>query len=173
MTPAPVVDARAERALAGASSTLWRLRELLDLLTFKLEEERLLLAAGRARWLGRATHEVELVLAEIRRTELLRSVEVESAAEALGLPAGPTLSRLAQAAPPPWNDILADHRAAFLAATGEISAIAESNRELLTASYRAVQETLSGLRGERSADAYTAAGVPAAAGGTRLFDQTM
>ena len=32
------------------SAVLWRERELLELLTFKLEEEQLLLTAGRSRW---------------------------------------------------------------------------------------------------------------------------
>ena len=49
-------------SLTEVSSILWRERELLELLLFKLEEEQLLLAAGRSRWLGHATREVEMVL---------------------------------------------------------------------------------------------------------------
>ena len=44
------------------SAVLWRERELLELLTFKLEEEQLLLAAGRSRWVSHASREVEQVL---------------------------------------------------------------------------------------------------------------
>ena len=40
------------------SAVLWRERELLELLTFKLEEEQLLLAAGRSRWISHASREV-------------------------------------------------------------------------------------------------------------------
>ena len=60
--------------LAEVSSTLWRQRELLELLLFKLEEEQVLLTSGRTRWLARATREVEVVLEEIRRAELLRAL---------------------------------------------------------------------------------------------------
>src|SRR5438045_4734995 len=37
--------------LAELSSILWRERDMLELLLFKLEEEQLVLAAGRTRWL--------------------------------------------------------------------------------------------------------------------------
>src|SRR4051794_6621516 len=38
--------------LTDLSSVLWRARELLELLLFKLEEEQLLLASNRSRWLA-------------------------------------------------------------------------------------------------------------------------
>ena len=74
--------------LAEVSSTLWRQRELLELLLFKLEEEQVLLTSGRTRWLARATREVEVVLEEIRRAELLRAVQVDEVAVELGLEPG-------------------------------------------------------------------------------------
>ncbi|HEY0397456.1 MAG TPA: flagellar protein FlgN, partial [Acidimicrobiia bacterium] len=53
--------------LREVSAILWRERHLLELLLFKLDEEQLVLAAGRTRWLPRATREVEMVLEEIRQ----------------------------------------------------------------------------------------------------------
>ena len=38
--------------LSDVSNILWRERQLLELLLFKLEEEQLVLASGRARWLS-------------------------------------------------------------------------------------------------------------------------
>jgi hypothetical protein len=165
---------RVNAALAEVSSVLWRVRELLDLLVFKLEEEQLLLAAGRPRWLTRATHEVEIVLEEIRHAELQRALEVDEAARLLGLPDAPSLRELSERAPEPWGDILREHRAAFLAATAEVSAHAEANRELLTASYLAVRETLTGLGGRGHGNAtYTAAGSTTAASHSQLVDRAM
>jgi FlgN protein len=126
--------------LADVANILWREREALDLLLFKLEEEQLVLATGRTRWLAHATREVEFVLDRIRQTELLRAVEVDAAAAELGLPPSPSLQALADAAPPPWGDVLRDHRRAFLALTAEITALAETNRELLTAGRRSARE---------------------------------
>ena len=141
-------------SLTEVSSILWRERELLELLLFKLEEEQLLLAAGRSRWLGHATREVEMVLDEIRRAELGRTVEVEAVAAELGLVPGVSLRELSEQAPAPWGDILREHRNAFLALTQEITALAKTNRDLLGAGYRAARETLLSL-GEPEVTTYT------------------
>src|SRR6185312_11388804 len=86
----PGRDEGRSMGVSEVSTILWRQRELLEMLLFKLEEEQLVLATGRTRWLARSAREVEVVLAEIRRTELLRAVEVESLATELGLQPGPS-----------------------------------------------------------------------------------
>lgn len=135
------------------SLILWRERELLELLAYKLELEQLVLASGRTRWLANATREVEEVLETLRETEVLRAVAADEAAEELGLPAGPTLSTLAEAAPEPWQSILQDHRTAFVTATREIADLSESSRGLITAGYRSARETLMSIGG--NADGYS------------------
>ncbi len=158
--------------MAEVTSTLWRERELLDLLLFKLEEEQLILASGRTRWLARATREVEAVLEEVRRAELLRAVQVDEAAVELGLPPGPSLQALATAASEPWATILREHREAFLTATAEIQAMAQANRELLTTGARAAREALLSLTD--GADTYTPAGTTVASGRYhRLVDEAI
>ena len=72
--------------LNEVSTVLWRERQLLELLVFKLEEEQLLLNAGKARWVNHASREVEIVLDQLRAAELLRAVKVEAAAEEPGWP---------------------------------------------------------------------------------------
>jgi hypothetical protein len=157
-------------ALTELSTTLWRERELLELLLFKLEEEQLLLAAGKARWLGHATREVEVVLEEIRRAELSRAVEVDAVALELGLSSGCSLRQLADAAPAPWGDVLREHRAAFLAVSQEVSALAEANRDLLTAGVRAARTALDSLS-EPDAATYTPDGQPARSTRPLLLDR--
>lgn len=131
--------------LEEVSSVLWRERELLELLLFKLAEEQLVLAAGSTRWLARAAHEVELVLEEIRRTELARATEVDAAAADLGLDPNPSLTELAAAAKEPWASLLRDHRQAFLTLTAEITALADANRDLITSGQQAAREALLSL----------------------------
>lgn len=131
--------------LADVSTILWRERELLELLLFKLEEEQLILADGRTRWLARATREVELVLGEIRRTELARATEVDDAASVLGIGPGPTLTNLADACPESWAGQLRDHQNAFRTLTAEITQLSEVNRELLTTGRQATREALLAL----------------------------
>lgn len=117
--------------LSEVSSILWRERQLLELLLFKLEEQQLLLAAGRTRWLPHATNEVDRVLAQIRNGEIATAMEVEAAALDLHLPANPSLNQLVDAAPAPWKAILSDHHEAFTALSREIAVLAEANHDLL------------------------------------------
>lgn len=131
--------------LAEVSTVLWHTRELLEQLLFKLEEEQLLLARGRTRWLPHAAREVETVLDRIREAELLRAVEADEVADSLGLETNPSLRALAEATPEPWRTILLDHRDAFAAVSAQVSEMAEQNRELLTAGYEAAQATLQSL----------------------------
>lgn len=158
------------------SEALWQERRLLELLLFKLEEEQLMLTAGRTRWLSLATREVESVLDEIRSAELARAVEADAAAQALGVPASAGLAALADAAPAPWDEMLRGHRDAFASLTAEIARLADDNRELLAMSHRATQETLASLQHavDEGPGTYDVTGHPRAqAAGARLVDRAL
>lgn len=158
------------------SEALWRERHLLELLLFKLEEEQLMLTAGRTRWLSHATREVESVLDEIRSAELARAVEADAVAQTLGVPTTAGLAGLADAAPAPWDDMLRGHRDAFAALTAEIARLADDNRELLAMSHRATQETLAALQHtvEEEPGTYDVTGHPRTqAAGARLVDRAL
>jgi hypothetical protein len=157
--------------LAEVSNVLWRERELLEMLLFKLEEEQLVLAGGRTRWLAHATREVETVLAQIRDAELLRSVQVDEVAAELGLPPGASLRALAEHAPAPWDELLRGHREAFLTLTTEITSLAESNRDLLTSGHRAAHETLLGITG--GLETYDPTGRTRSTTATHLVDEAL
>ena len=156
--------------LQALTSVLWRERQLLELLLFKLEEEQLLLTNGKTRWLGHATREVENVLEQIREVELGRSVESDAVARSLGLEPGRTLHELAEAAPSPWDELLRAHRQAFLELTTQIDSLAAGNRELISTSHRATQEALANL--QHDSQTYDATGSTAQHEVTaRIFDQ--
>lgn len=61
-------------SMEDLSSVLWRERELLETLLYKLEVEQLVLAGGRSHWLATAAREVERVLDRIREIEVLRAL---------------------------------------------------------------------------------------------------
>jgi hypothetical protein len=124
------------------SSLLWRERELLELLLFKLEVEQLVLTGGRSQWLAMAAREIETVLEEIRDIELMRAVCVDAVARDLGLEPGPSLAEIARVSAEPWRGIWLDHREAFTTVTTQIRDLSQSNRVLLTAGYQAAQATL-------------------------------
>jgi hypothetical protein len=115
--------------LRDVSNILWRERNLLELLAFKLDSERLLARAGRTRWLARADHEVEVVLGELKAVELERGIHVQALGSELGLDAHPTLLVLAGAVRGEWAGILADHRRALLDLARDVDRSARRSRK--------------------------------------------
>lgn len=120
-----------ELSLTALSDLLWRERRLLDLLRFKLEEERLLLLAGNTEWLARASHEIELVLDELSDAELARAVAVAKVGTELDLGPQPSLAVLAAAVPAPWTALLRAHRQALRRAARQVELASDTNRALL------------------------------------------
>lgn len=154
------------------SLILWRERELLETLLYRLEVEQLVLAGGRSRWLMRSAKDVESILQQLRETELLRAVAADEAASAIGLSTNPSLRALADAIDEPWRSILVDHRDAFVAVTEQVSALADANRHLITSGYRSAREALLSLGGP--VDSYSHDG-SAVVGthGQRLVDRSL
>lgn len=159
-------------AIQDLSAQLWRERELLDLLTFKLEEEQLLLTAGKTRWLSHGTREVEQVLERLANAGLTRAVIVSAVAAEWGLPQDATLRDLASGAPDgPWGEILEAHLKAMTEQTALIRQLRDANAQFLRAASRSTQETLADTRpAARTYDARGLAGAPAEA---RLVDKTL
>jgi len=145
------------------SNLLWRERELLELLVFKLEEEQLLLTAGKSRWLPQATREVEAVLARIRLAGVERTIEASAVAIEWGLPEDATLRQLVERAPSDvWRDILQSHLTALSSLTAQIAEVRDTNLTYLRAATRATQETLATVGS--GAAGYDGRGARAAAG---------
>ena len=132
-------------SLPDLAAVLWRQRDLLERLVYRLECEHLLLAAGRTRFLSLATAEVEELLGELRVLEMQRSEAADGVAAEVGLDAGTGLDRLASAVQPPWTGVLLEHREALLALVGELAALAETNRSLMAAGMKAVDSAIAGM----------------------------
>ncbi|HSP76116.1 MAG TPA: flagellar protein FlgN [Cryobacterium sp.] len=155
------------------SALLWRERELLELLVFKLDEEQLLLTNGKTRWLQHGTREVEQVLGHVRDAGLARSVEVAAVSLEWGTAEDATLRELVAHAPAgPWSEIMAAHLKAMGELTTQIKELRDANEHLLRSAARSSQETLADVRG--STQTYDSTGAAGArATGSRLFDQIL
>ena len=147
-------------SLPDLAAVLWRQRELLELLAYRLECEQLILAGGRTRWLPAATTEVETLLDDLRVIEMQRAAVSDAAARELGLPVGATLEDVAGTAAPPWTEVLIEHRNALVALCGELSMLAEASRTITSAGLAAVEQTLATLGGRvgASSQGYDARG---------------
>ena len=140
------------------SAGLWRERELLELLLFKLEAQELLLAAGRSRWIQFATREIEQVLDGLRT----------AGDEAVDL----VLLDLIDSAPEgAWRDVLTEHLRAMTRLTDEIGRLRDANSEQLRAVMRATQETIAGL-GDDTGE-YNTQGERAREDSARIIDTEM
>jgi len=155
------------------SAALWRERELLDLLVFKLEEEQLLLAAGKARWLQFATREVEQVMERLRTASLARTVEVSNLAKEWGTDENATLRELVEHAPEgAWGELFEAHLTAMSELTAQITELRDLNEKYLRNAIRSSQETLASPRdGTGLYNASGTSGGPAT--GARLFDESV
>lgn len=145
-------------AASELSAQLWKERELLELLLFRLEEEQLLLVAGKSRWISHATREVEQVMEWMRTVDLARTIDVAAVAEEYGLGPDATLRELAAAAPDVWSDIFASHLVAMTELTRQITEVRDTNERLLREAARSTQETLSDLTGGADPGVYGSAG---------------
>lgn len=146
------------------SLMLWRERELLESVAYRLEVKQMLLAGGRTKWLPTATRELEELLMLMRETEVLRAVAADEAALEVGLEPNPSLSLLAELSIEPWRSILLDHRDALVRITGEIAALSQTNNALITAGYRSARETLLAISGAVDEQQYSPAGEMVTAG---------
>ena len=157
---------------AETSAALWRQRELLSRLLYTVDVEALVLVSGQARWLGTATHDVELALHDVRAADLLRAVLADELADELGLPDGASLADIASAAEEPWRDVFTEHRSALTAISADIATAVRENKERLSAGARAIREALGEVPGGGAL--YDAGGRPApAATGARLVDEAL
>lgn len=154
------------------NSVLWNQRQLLELLVFKLEVEQLLLASGKTKSLNHSTAEIERLISQLAEVELARSVESNAVALLLGLEGDAPLSALAAQAPEPWGELLGAHRTELLQLATEIDALTAGSRELLTASRRAVEESMASFANDPAT--YDASGeTQASEAQPRLFDQNL
>jgi hypothetical protein len=146
-------------SFADITSLLWREREALQLLLFKLLEEQLILQSGQTQWLALANQEIEVAVAQLRGADLSRAVEADAVAAQLGLPFSPSLADLTDAAPEPWATMFADHRDALLRLTEEVDRTTNDNHAMLLAAQRTVGKT--SVLTARTVETYAAPAPPA------------
>ncbi|WP_127783044.1 flagellar protein FlgN [Rhodococcus sp. X156] len=147
-----MVQTKEAAGYSAVSTVLWREREALQHVQFKLVQQQLILQSGQTRMLDSATEELESALDQLRCTEVLRAIESEVIAADLEVDELPTLAELAAEAPEPWATVLTEHRSALRALTDEVDTTTRTNRELLTAGASTVRESLQQLTG--SLDTY-------------------
>jgi hypothetical protein len=119
------------KELSEFCGVLWREREVVERVLFKVLGQQLVLQAAQTRWLVAANTEIELAVNDLRVIEVIRCAESDRLADHLGMAPGATLAELATASPEPWGSILAEHRDALRDLANEIDHAVRDNRLLL------------------------------------------
>jgi hypothetical protein len=101
--------------LAALSGALWRVRQELERLQFKLDEVPILLAADRPWWLVIVADETGRTLDEIVKLEQRCTEQLEEINDELETPGDrpATLCSVAALVSPEWGDVLTEHQRAL------------------------------------------------------------
>lgn len=148
--------------LDDLSVCLWEQRAALEHLAFRLEEELLVLAAGRHRWLTKALAEVTEAFAAVDAVEGRRAEAAGQVAIELGLEPGATLAALADATGGEDGETLRRHRTVLRQLIDTVQSLTERTSELLARNITATADALA-LLGVTPTPAYQAGGAPAPA----------
>lgn len=131
--------------LRELSDVLWRERQLLDLLGFKLEAEKMVDGSG-TRWAALAMREINEVRDRLRIVEVERATLSADVALDLGLSPLASLRELAASSPEPWSGILQRHWQALSTTTAGLSRAAADSQDRLRHRLDGARRTLD-LRG--------------------------
>jgi len=137
--------------------------EALEHLAFKLEQEQLVLVAGKPRLLARNSAEFEQAVKALDVVSRRREQLVETAAAELGLPTTTTLAALAETAQDEdERRVLGERRRVMLGQVARISDLCARNREILARNLAATTDALALLGDSPSytAMATTTVGAP-------------
>lgn len=121
------------------------MRELLEQLVYKLETQRLLLAAGKTRWLPFAEAELAAVVAAVTEVELAREHASGRVAAELGLPSSTRLEELIDHLDPRWSEVLRGHRMHLLSLYAQAEDASHGNRETAARGLAQTREVIASL----------------------------
>src|SRR3546814_16934634 len=124
-------------SMENLSAILWRERNLLESLLYRLEVEQLVLDSGKTRWLLQAANDVEQVVITIRQTELLSAVASDEVAASVGLEHNTSLRDLAADVEGPRRQVLPEHSDAFALIPSDIAALSATTSATIPPGTRA------------------------------------
>ncbi len=150
----PASGVELDDLLAELSRLLWKQRELIDVLKYRLEVQELVLAAGRDHRLQAALDEVEVAMDEIRRSERSRDGVVRQCAALLGLSDKASLGDIRQRVDASWADVLGEHQSALLVLVADTERLAGANRERSLRGANEARAVLDAVTGSSTATGY-------------------
>lgn len=137
---------------------LWQQRRQLERLQYLLHVQGLILASGDDSMLRHAVDDIQKTTTAISEIELDRSELTTLLGTTMGIGSQVSLEQLVEAAPEPYDEILAEHRDAFLTLVADITTTSHSGRDQLRRGLRLTQELTSFVVGDAGDGGYDRTG---------------
>jgi hypothetical protein len=116
--------------LGELNQLLWRERDVLEDVLYRLQVQQLLLVEGRERWVERSVDDLERSLARVERYQRMHRDLLDDISAYLPVHGGSTLSEVVAVTPSPWDDIFEEQQASVLVLINEIEAASRDNHGL-------------------------------------------
>jgi hypothetical protein len=136
------------------SHQLWTLRELLEELVYKLEVQRLLLGAGKTRWLPSIDAELAAVIAAITEVDTARQHAQAAVADHCGLARTASLDDLIAELDEQRAGILRSHRLHLTSLQHQVVDASLGNQDLARNGVARARDLVAALGGAVTNDAY-------------------
>lgn len=160
--------------LSDLTRVLWQQRRQLERLQYLLHVQSLILSSGDDSMLRHAVDDVQRTLATIGEIEAGRRELTAEIGISMGLDADASLADLVNRAPEPFEQILAEHRDAFLVLVGDITTISMGGRDQLERGLTLTRELTSFVMGDAGDGGYDRRGASVAGSAERgLIDRSL
>ena len=170
MSSAPHVD----ETLQELTRALWQQRRMLERVRYHLKVQELVLAGDNDWMLTFAINDVEEAIRRVSEIEAARVELTQDLGFALGLGSNPSLQDLVAAAPDPYNEMLDEHRTAFLELASEITSISLNGRAQLQRGLDLTRSVTAAVFGDQGDGGYDASGaVVRGSAERRLVDRSL
>ena len=163
-----------ESPLGDLSRVLWQQRRLLERLLYLLKVQELILTNGDDAMLRHAVTDVQNTLTTIGDVEAGRRELTAEIGISMGLDSDASLQDLINRAPEPFEQILGEHRDAFLSLVADITTTSLNGREHLERGLNLTRQLSSFVMGDAGDGGYDKSGsvVPGSAE-RRLIDRAL
>lgn len=160
--------------LSDLTRVLWQQRRQLERLHYLLHVQSLILSSGDDAMLRHAVDDVQQTLTTISEIEAGRRELTAEIGISMGLDADASLEDLVNRAPEPYEQILAEHRDAFLVLVGDITTVSLGGRDQLERGLSLTRELTSFVMGDAGDGGYDRTGASVAGSAERsLIDRTL
>lgn len=160
--------------LAELSRVLWQQRRLLERLLYHLKVQELILSNADHGLLSFAVNDVQQTLEAIGEVEAARRELTAEIGVSMGLDRDASLQDLVNRAPEPYEQILAEHRQAFLSLVSDITTTSLNGRDQLERGLHLTRQLATFVMGDAGDGGYDRSGaIVAGSAERRLIDRTL